>query len=53
MTERKAIIVHYRTEEAKAYRRQHGDRGGVPVRRQIPPYEHPSLEQHNKHSNER
>lgn len=24
----RAILVHYRTEEAKAYRREHGDRGG-------------------------
>lgn len=23
-----AIITHYRTEEAKAYRKIHGDRGG-------------------------
>lgn len=23
----KSILVHYRTEEAKAYRREHGDRG--------------------------
>lgn len=23
-----SILVHYRTEEAKAYRRKHGDRGG-------------------------
>ena len=22
-----SILVHYRTEEAKAYRREHGDRG--------------------------
>lgn len=25
---RQAIITHYRTEEAKAYRKIHGDRGG-------------------------
>ncbi len=24
-----SILVHYRTEEAKAYRRKHGDRGGL------------------------
>ena len=24
-----SILVHYRTEEAKAFRRIHGDRGGV------------------------
>lgn len=23
-----SILVHYRTEEAKAFRREHGDRGG-------------------------
>lgn len=28
MTERKSIIVHQRTEEAKAFRREHGDKGG-------------------------
>ncbi len=27
MTERRAILTHTRTEEAKAYRRKHGDRG--------------------------
>lgn len=25
----RSVLVHYRTEEAKAYRRKHGDRGGV------------------------
>lgn len=25
---KQAIITHYRTEEAKAYRKIHGDRGG-------------------------
>lgn len=24
----RSVLVHYRTEEAKAYRRAHGDRGG-------------------------
>ena len=24
----RSVLVHYRTEEAKAYRREHGDRGG-------------------------
>lgn len=24
----RSVLVHYRTEEAKAYRRKHGDRGG-------------------------
>ncbi len=28
MSEHKAILTHERTEEAKAYRRAHGDRGG-------------------------
>lgn len=28
-----SILVHYRTEEAKAYRRKHGDRGGMQIRR--------------------
>lgn len=28
MSERRAMLVHYRAEEAKAYRRVHGDRGG-------------------------
>ena len=28
MSERKAVLVHYRTEEAKQFRREHGDRGG-------------------------
>lgn len=28
MSERKAVLISYRTEEAKAYRRIHGDRGG-------------------------
>ena len=25
----RSVLVHYRTEEAKAYRREHGDRGGA------------------------
>ena len=25
----RSVLVHYRTEEAKAFRREHGDRGGV------------------------
>ena len=25
----RSILVHYRTEEAKAYRREHGDLGGA------------------------
>ena len=25
----RSVLVRYRTEEAKAYRREHGDRGGV------------------------
>lgn len=25
----RSVLVHYRTEEAKVYRREHGDRGGV------------------------
>lgn len=28
----RSVLVHYRTEEAKAYRREHGDRG-VQIRR--------------------
>ena len=24
----RSVLVHYRTEEAKTYRREHGDRGG-------------------------
>lgn len=24
----RSVFVHYRTEEAKAFRREHGDRGG-------------------------
>lgn len=24
----RSVLVHYRTEEAKVYRREHGDRGG-------------------------
>ena len=24
----RSVLVHYRTEEAKAFRREHGDRGG-------------------------
>lgn len=24
----RSILVHYRTDEAKAFRREHGDRGG-------------------------
>lgn len=28
MSERRAVLVHFRTEEAKQYRRLHGDRGG-------------------------
>ena len=28
MSERRAILTHYRTEEAKAFRRIHGDTGG-------------------------
>ena len=28
MTEHKSIMVHQRTEEAKAFRREHGDKGG-------------------------
>lgn len=28
MSENKAVIAHYRTEEAKAYRKLHGDLGG-------------------------
>ena len=25
----RSVLVHYRTEEAKAYRREHGDRGAT------------------------
>ena len=25
----RSVLVHYRTEEAKAYRREHGDLGGA------------------------
>ena len=25
----RSVLVHYRTEEAKAFRREHGDRGGA------------------------
>lgn len=28
MSERRSVLVHYRTEEARAFRRLHGDRGG-------------------------
>lgn len=28
MSKRRAILVSFRTEEAKAFRREHGDRGG-------------------------
>jgi len=35
MSERRAILTHYRTEEAKAFRRLYGDTGGVQVSRQI------------------
>lgn len=28
MSERRAILTHYRTEEAKAFRRLYGDTGG-------------------------
>ena len=24
----RSVLIHYRTEEAKAFRRKHGDRGG-------------------------
>ena len=25
----RSVLVHFRTEEAKTYRREHGDRGGA------------------------
>ena len=25
----RSVLIHYRTEEAKAYRREHGDQGGA------------------------
>lgn len=28
MSEQRSVLVHYRTEETKAFRREHGDRGG-------------------------
>ena len=49
----RAVLVHYRTEEAKAYRREHGDRGGVQIRRKVSPPQPMAVEQHHQHSNQR
>lgn len=50
-----SILVHYRPEEAKAYRREHGDRGGwrVQIHRQAASPQSVAVEQHHQHSNQR
>lgn len=45
-------MVHQRTEQAKAFRREHGDGGGAVQRLFALAFTQP-LEQHHKHSNER
>ena len=49
----RSVLVHYRTEEAKAYRREHGDRGGVQIPRQAASSQSVAVEQHHQHSNQR
>lgn len=49
----RAVLVHYRTEEAKAFRREHGDRGGVQIPRQAASSQPVAVEQHHQHSNQR
>lgn len=42
----RAVLVHYRTEAAKHFRRLHGDRGGE-VSRQTASPQSAAVEQHN------
>lgn len=49
----RAILVHYRTEEAKAYRREHGDRGGVQILRQVALSQSVAVEQYYQYRNKR
>ena len=49
----RSVLVHYRTEEAKAFRREHGDRGGVQIRRQVSPPQSVAVEQFDNNSNKR
>ena len=49
----RSVLVHYRTEEAKAYRREHGDRGRVQIRRQVSPPKSVAVEQFDNNSNKR
>ena len=49
----RSVLVHYRTEEAKAFRREHGDRGGC---RYGDKYHRPkpvAVEQFDNNSNKR
>lgn len=48
----RSVLVHYRTEGAKAYRREHGDRG-VQIPRQTASSQSVAVEQHHQHSNKR
>ena len=48
----RSVLVHYRTEEAKAFRREHGDRG-VQIRRQVSPPKSVAVEQFDNNSNKR
>ena len=48
----RSVLIHYRTEEAKAYRREHGDRG-VQIRRQVSPPQSVAVEQFDNNSNKR
>ena len=48
----RSVLVHYRTEEAKAYRREHGDWGGQ-IRRQVSPPQSVAVEQFDNKNNKR
>lgn len=49
----RSVLVHYRTEEAKAFRREHGDRWGVQIRIQVSPPQSVAVEQFDNNSNKR
>ena len=48
----RSVLVHFRIEEAKAYRREHGDRG-VQIPRQAASSQSVAVEQHHQHRNKR
>ena len=48
----RSVLVHYRTEEAKAFRREQGDRG-VQIRRQVSSPKSVAVEQFDNNSNKR